>query len=162
MHNTSRSYASYILTIFIDNVMNSEKVKFLNLSLAKSEFKYIYIYIYTVYIYIRIYIYIYTYLLYLLYKDEKSSVCPSVCRHFFRHAHNFAVSRRIDSGLARNVSHVFWHQPVCVEKFLTASVCCPRRFERRSVEDFCWKLHLHTCKPQSRQDWLYIPSIFTY
>ena len=56
------------------------------------------------------------------------------------------VSRRIDSGLARNESHVFWHQQVCFEKFLTAAVCRPRRFERRSVEDFCRKLYLHTCK----------------
>ena len=38
------------------------------------------------------------------------------------------VSRRIDSGLARNVSHVFWHQPVCFEKFLIAAVCRVRRF----------------------------------
>ena len=47
------------------------------------------------------------------------------------------VSRRIDSGLARNESHVFWHLQVCFGKFLTAPVCRPRRFERRSVEDFC-------------------------
>ena len=63
------------------------------------------------------------------------SVCPSVGT--FRHAHNFAVSQRIDSGLARNVSHVFWHQQVCFDKFLTAAVFLSRHFERWRVEDFC-------------------------
>ena len=73
----------------------------------------------------------------LLYKDEKPTVCPSICRHFFRHAHNFAVSRRIDSGLARNVSHVFWHLPVCFEKFLITAVCRVRRFVCEGVDDSC-------------------------
>ena len=73
----------------------------------------------------------------LLYKDEKPSVCPSVCRHFFRHAHNFAVSRRIDSRLARNVSHVFWHQPVCFEKVLITAVCRVQRFLCEGVDDSC-------------------------
>ena len=56
-------------------------------------------------------------------------------KQFFKETQG-TVSRRIDSGLARNESHVFWHLQVCFGKFLTAAVCRPRRFERRSVEDF--------------------------
>ena len=94
--------------------------------------------------------YIYSY-----YIKTKSRLSALFC-----HAHNFAVSRHIDSGLARNVNHVFWHQPVCFKKFLTAAVCRPRRFEQRSVEDFCRKLHLHTCKSQPAAQTGLVPSIF--
>ena len=71
--------------------------------------------------------------IYLLYKDEK----PSVWSVRPRRAHNFAVSRHVDSGLARNESHVFWHQQVCYEKFLTAAVFLLWPYERCNVEDFC-------------------------
>ena len=71
--------------------------------------------------------------IYLLYKDEKSSVHLSVCP---RRAHNSAVSW-IGSGLARNDSHVIWNQQVCFEKFLTTAVSRLQHFELWSVEDFC-------------------------
>ena len=83
--------------------------------------------------------------LFLLHKDEKPSVW-SVRPH---RAHNFAVSRRIHSGLARNESHVFWHQQVFFEKFLTAAVRRPRRFERRSVVLYVNETSIEVLKLQS-------------
>ena len=81
----------------------------------------------------------------LLYKDEKPSVWSvRPCR-----AHNFAVSPRIDSGLAQNESHVFWHQQVCFEKFLTAAVRRPRHFERRSVVLYVNETSIEVLKLQS-------------
>ena len=66
-----------------------------------------------------------------------------------RRAHNFAVSGRIHSGLARNESHVFWHQQVYFEKFLTAAVCRPRRFEGRSVVLYVNETCIEVLKLQS-------------
>ena len=81
----------------------------------------------------------------LLYKDEK----PSVWSVRPRRAHNFAVSRRIHSGLARNESQVFWHQQVCFEKFLTAAIRRPRRFVRRSVVLYVNETSIEVLKLQS-------------
>ena len=83
-----------------------------------------------------------------LYKAEKPSVCPSV--------HNFlvkwisAVAPWIGINLAQNESHPFWYRQVCFKKFLTIAVCRPQRFERQSVEDFCWKLNLHTSQTAAK------------
>ena len=80
--------------------------------------------------------------IYLLYKDEKPSVCPHC-------AHNFSVSPRIDFGLAQNESHIFWHQKVFFEKFLTAAVRRPRRFEGRSVVLYVNETSIEVLKLQS-------------
>ena len=75
----------------------------------------------------------------------------SVC-NFPRHAHDFAISPRINSGFARNESHVFWHQLVCFEKFLTAAVCRRRCFECQGVDDFCGNFTYIPAKPQPRHN----------
>ena len=69
---------------------------------------------------------------YLLYKDKKPSVRLSVLAALIT-----LPSRNVLTGLARNESHVIWNQQVFSKKFLTPAVCRLRRFERRSVEDFC-------------------------
>ena len=63
----------------------------------------------------------YILLVYLLYKDEKPSVCLSV-RPSDRPADISAVSAWIDVRLARNESCVFWNHVVCLYKSLSATV----------------------------------------
>ena len=65
--------------------------------------------------------------------DEK----PSIYSVRPRYAHNFAVSRRFNSGLAQNENHVFGHQQVCFKKCLTAVVFRLRGFECHFVDDSC-------------------------
>ena len=61
-------------------------------------------------------------LVYILYKDEKPSVCLSV-RPSDRPADISAVSAWIDVGLARNESCVLWNHVVCLYKSSSATVC---------------------------------------
>jgi len=62
------------------------------------------------------------------------------------------VAARIYAKLARNESYVFRHQQVCFEKFLTALVRRPRRFECASADDFAENFACIPVKPQPRRD----------
>ena len=73
----------------------------------------------------------------LLYKDEKPSVCLSVCRHFFRHARSFAVSPRIRAKFARNEAPVLGEHGVHFKMVLTHVVRRLQRFECQGVDDSC-------------------------
>ena len=63
------------------------------------------------------YIYIYVLYIYLLYKDEKPSVCLSD-----RPANISAVSAWIDVGLAGHESCVLWNHVVCLYKSSSATI----------------------------------------
>ena len=83
----------------------------------------------------------------LLLVHEKPSVCLSA---IFLAALITLPSRHVSTpGLARNESHIFWHQQVCFKKFLTAAVRRPRRLERRSVVLYVNETSIEVLKLQS-------------
>ena len=73
--------------------------------------------------------------MYLLYKAEKPSVCPSV--RILLVEWIFAVDARIHVKLARNEAPVFWEHEVCFYNVLTPAVRHLRRFECQGVDDSC-------------------------
>jgi len=72
----------------------------------------------------------------LLYKDEKPSVCLSVCLHFWCHTANSVILAWIHLRLGLSDSYGLWHKQVCFYKFLRPLSWAQECFKEAAVVQF--------------------------
>ena len=89
--------------------------------------------------------------IYYIKAKSRLSVCPSVCRHFFRHARSFAVSPRIYARLARYEAPVLGEHGDFLKMVLSPAVRRLRRFECQGVDDSLRNFTYIPAKPQPRR-----------